>query len=623
MKVYQMLPTLAYGDAIGNDVVALGDALEESGYETAIYAKNIDKRMLKNKLVKHYSEYVDAEDIIILYHLSIGDTMNDELRGFTARKFFIYHNITPAEFFKPYNPAAEKMCEEGLESIKSLRDVPEMVFADSAFNKKDLISYGYKCPIEVLPILIAFDDYKKMPAEGVLKKYQNDGYTNIMFAGRVAPNKKQEDVITAFYYYNTYINPKSRLFIVGSYNENDLYYRKLKAYKEELELENVIMTGHIPFNEILSYYRLADVFLCLSEHEGFCVPLVEAMYFKKPVIAYDSTAVGETLGGSGMLLKEKDPRIVAEAINQVVSNEEIRSAIIENEEERLAFFDNDLIKDYFIKKLKAYIKNERNADGIVIEGNEEEEEIAQEKELKRVIASIFNGILGRKPSKKELENYYLEIIKADTETYKNIISNMYNSDEHKNRGLNIEEYIQSLYVAVLLRTPEEADVIRWKKRIMATGMNRKRVLEKILASEEFMEVEKRLEYLKTIVGENHIKEYIKNLYQNALDRKLSEKEINNWYDSVMNKKIKIEEIVFEILNSKEYKNRRMVEDLYKLLLGRRPESSEIKAALDQLNNDFITEEDVSRSIIASAEFKEKTSEISRVLEYISKPQSLE
>ena len=155
---------------------------------------------------------------------------------------------------------------------------------------------------------------------------------------------------------------------------------------------------------------------------------------------------------------------------------------------------------------------------------------------------------------------------------------------------------------------------------MATGMNRKRVLEKILASEEFMEVEKRLEYLKTIVGENHIKEYIKNLYQNALDRKLSEKEINNWYDSIMNKKIKIEEIAFEILNSKEYKNRRMVEDLYKLLLGRRPESSEIKAALDQLNNDFITEEDVSRSIIASAEFKEKTSEISRVLEYISKPQ---
>lgn len=115
-----------------------------------------------------------------------------------------------------------------------------------------------------------------------MEHYKDDGYTNFIFVGRVAPNKKQEDVIRAFYCYKKYCNPKSRLFIVGSYNGMERYYHRLRRYVGALELDNVVFTGHIPFAQILAYYHLADLFLCMSDHEGFCVPLVEAMYFNLP-----------------------------------------------------------------------------------------------------------------------------------------------------------------------------------------------------------------------------------------------------------------------------------------------------------------------------------------------------
>ena len=125
-----------------------------------------------------------------------------------------------------------------------------------------------------------------------------------------------------------------------------------KAYKDELGLEDVIFTGHIPFDQILAIYKTASIFVCMSEHEGFCVPLVEAMYFGIPIIAFDSTAVGETLGGSGLLLKDKDPKAVAEAIDLIMTDDELRQKLIAGEKERLKYFDNDRIKAQLIDLLK-------------------------------------------------------------------------------------------------------------------------------------------------------------------------------------------------------------------------------------------------------------------------------
>ncbi len=351
MRIIQVLTTLSFGDAVGNDTLAIKEILKSNGYKTSIYAENIDSRLPKGSAF-HMDEWkpLDSDDVII-YHLSTGTKLNYWIQEQQCRKIMIYHNITPPHFFSEYDAVSADLCKQGLEQVRMLKDTFDCVYADSEFNKEDLMRMGYTCPIKVLPILIAFDDYKKAPSKAVLNKYK-DGYTNIVFVGRIAPNKKQEDVIRAFYFYQKYYNPKSRLHIVGSYRGLEKYYNRLKDYAEELKVKNLYFTGHIKFDEILAYYHVADAFLCMSEHEGFCVPLVEAMYFKTPIIAYDSCAIKGTLGGSGFLLEEKNPIETAAVIDKVLGDQNLKAKIIENQTERLKDFNHTLIAKQLLDYLR-------------------------------------------------------------------------------------------------------------------------------------------------------------------------------------------------------------------------------------------------------------------------------
>ena len=275
-----------------------------------------------------------------------------------CRKVMVYHNITPPQFFEEYSVKAAQLCQNGLEGASYLADKVDYCLAVSEYNKQDLIRMGYTCPIDVLPILIPFDDYAKTPSQQVIDRY-SDGYTNLIFTGRIAPNKRQEDVIRAFYDYKKFYNPKSRLILVGGHNGMERYYHRLKSYINALELEDVVFPGHIKFDEILAYYKIADVFLCQSEHEGFCVPLVEAMYFDVPVVAYDSSAIAGTLGGGGFLLKDKNPVETAGVINRVVTDEALRTQIIKNQQARLADFDHKVIEAQFKMYLDTFINGGR------------------------------------------------------------------------------------------------------------------------------------------------------------------------------------------------------------------------------------------------------------------------
>ena len=358
MKIIQLLPTLAYGDAVGNDALALHGCLSQKGYKTLIYAENIDPRINK-EVVKYYTEIPTlSEDDILLYHFSTGcGALAQVLRKFNCRKVMIYHNITPGKYFTEYNEGLAKLVDEGRTELRSLKDVFECCLADSEYNKQDLIWEGYTCPIGVLPILIPFTDYRKLPDESVLKKYENDGITNILFTGRIAPNKKQEDVIAAFACYHTYMNPNSRLFIVGSDSGMEFYADRLKQYVKLLGIqEHVIFTGHIPFSQILAYYKLADVFLCMSDHEGFCVPLIEAMVFNTPVLAYRAAAVPETLGGAGVVLEDRKPAYVAGMIKNVVDNKPLHKTLVALMQKRLDYFSYERTTKRFEEYLNAIIK---------------------------------------------------------------------------------------------------------------------------------------------------------------------------------------------------------------------------------------------------------------------------
>ena len=346
MRVVQLLPTLAFGDAIGNDTLALKKLLKKRGFDTAIYAENIDQRLPDGTAESYDSFPALADDDVILYHASTGTQLNIDLPKLGGKKVMIYHNVTPPSFFHEFNPDVEHVQEYAYEGIQFLSDKVDYCVADSEYNRGDLIKMGYKCPIDVCPIVIPYSDYDTKPDQLVMERMRADGFKNILFVGRIVPNKKQEDVIRAFCRYHNLYEKNSRLILIGSAGGMESYYDALKAYIRNLGMEDcVIFPGHIRFSEILAYYRTADVFVCMSEHEGFCVPLVEAMYFGVPIVAYASSAIPDTLGHGGLLLDSKDPDIAAAAIDRILWDSKLRGWIKKGQEESLKRFHPERVEE--------------------------------------------------------------------------------------------------------------------------------------------------------------------------------------------------------------------------------------------------------------------------------------
>lgn len=350
-RVDQILPTIVYGDAVSNHALALRDILQDMGYKSQIYAENIGESL------RHSAHDVDTyrrsrEKGAIIYHMSTGTDLNYQIRKFKAdKKIMIYHNITPSEYLLPYNPQAYKIVQTGREQLANMRGDFDYAFGVSEYNCRELIEYGYK-NVKHLPILIPYSDYEKKADDGVMKRY-SDGNTNILFVGRIVPNKKQEDIIKTFYYYKKYMDPGARLFLVGSYEGMERYYNGLVKLVETLELEDVYFTGKVPFSHILAYYRIAHVFLCMSEHEGFCVPLIESMYFGVPIIAYRAAAIPYTLDKAGILLNEKDYIMAAGLIDTLMKDNALKNKLVANGKERLEDFSYDHIASMF----KSHITN--------------------------------------------------------------------------------------------------------------------------------------------------------------------------------------------------------------------------------------------------------------------------
>jgi len=356
----QLLPTISYGDAVGNNAIAIKELFSSLSYETDIYAEIIDQRLPASHNIKNAYLLPDlnSEDVLI-YHLSVGSILAKKLQRFKCRKIAIYHNVTPKEYFINYNRILMYNCKRGLEDVKTLRGTFDYCIADSSFNRSDLVSYGYKCPIDVCPILLPFNDYANTPNEDVIKGCK-DGKVNILFVGRMVPNKKFEDIIAAFSSYIKQYNSNAKLILVGDYEGTESYQKRIQDYSWLLGIsENIIFTGKVSFDEILAYYRVADIFICMSEHEGFCVPLVEAMYFDVPIIAYAAAAVPETLAESGILLEEKDPLLTAGLIDRLMTDMQLRKYIIEGQRERLKDFAYEKVSDKLMKYLTSFIEGSK------------------------------------------------------------------------------------------------------------------------------------------------------------------------------------------------------------------------------------------------------------------------
>ena len=358
MKVIQLLPTLAFGDAVGNDVRALKKLLTSLNVQTEIFAENIDPRLQKGEaLPVSKMPKLDRRDTLI-YHLSVGTDLNNRMDSFACRKIMVYHNITPPSFFEPYSKTAEELSITGLKGMVRLRNSFDYCLADSEFNRDNLLDAGYSCPIDIRPILIPFSDYERTPDRPTLERFR-DGRTNIIFVGRISPNKRQENVIRAFFHYKNQYDRNARLILVGASGGMEPYLKRLKDYVRLLGLEkDVTFLGHVSFETILAVYRTASAFLCMSEHEGFCVPLVEAMLFDVPVIAYRSCAVPDTMGGSGILLDSNAPELAAAALHRAMTDVRVRDAVIQGQRRRLADFSYEKISGLFTAQLRQFLDRE-------------------------------------------------------------------------------------------------------------------------------------------------------------------------------------------------------------------------------------------------------------------------
>jgi glycosyltransferase involved in cell wall biosynthesis len=319
------------GDAVSNDVVGMCDAFLRQGYEARMYAGSWDSSECEILPVAEVRQFLQDPGDLLIYHYSIewnpGMELLQEVKCRTAIK---YHNVTPPEFFVGVSAWHEEKCRVGREELKTLaRTGCDIYLADSEYNRQDLLKQGVaaeKC--FVVPPFHHTDHLRAIASDlDVLDAYR-DGKTNILMVGRISPNKGHSTLIEAFSAYHHDYNRDSRLLIVGKEEEAfAVYSKRLREIATFLLTEDaVLFTGEASMSELKAYYLLANVFAIASEHEGFCVPLVEAMAMKVPIVAYASTAIPATVGGAGVILNERRPRLMAEAINRISSDESLTVA---------------------------------------------------------------------------------------------------------------------------------------------------------------------------------------------------------------------------------------------------------------------------------------------------------
>jgi L-malate glycosyltransferase len=332
--VHQVLAALSYGDAIGNEALAIQRHLRSAGFESHIFAERVHPRMAS--LARPLWEYreVSSRDTVCLFHFSIGSAAGRLVYHSPDRLVCVYHNITPARFFLGFHPHLAGLCYHGRRELEAFAERTELALGDSEFNRRELEAVGYR-RTAVLPIVLDLDAIRRPPSP-VVRRLYGDGRTNLLFVGRVIPNKKIDDLVRVFAVYQRYIDPRSRLLVVGDHRGHERYYDRLQAMVRAFDLDEVVFTGQVDDDDLIAYYSVADLFLCLSEHEGFCVPLVEAMSFGLPVLAYDAGAVSETLRGGGILLKEKTPEVVAELAHMVLKDAKFQETVVATQERAMA-----------------------------------------------------------------------------------------------------------------------------------------------------------------------------------------------------------------------------------------------------------------------------------------------
>ena len=350
--IYQLLAGGSAQNAVMAEALAFENAFRSWAFKTRTFAADIHPSLAGRVAPLAHCKPAPAD--ILVVHVTAGSPATDFALRAASRLIVIYHNFTPPHYLRGLGGNLAVRMEAGRSGLAALRERAVLALADSAYNEQELKQAGFT-RTGVLPVLAPDELQRTQLDEGVMLRYglrnRESGVVTLLFVGRMVPNKCVEDVIKVYQCYRQ-LNPAARVFVVGSAANSRPYADWLGRLVSWLRLEGVHFTGEVSRAELAAYYRLADVYVSMSEHEGFGVPLVESMRFEVPVIAYAATAVPETLGGNGILMRQKDFAMAAGMIHLLQTEPAWRFRVVARQNEWVRRFDPPVI----LQQLRDYLQ---------------------------------------------------------------------------------------------------------------------------------------------------------------------------------------------------------------------------------------------------------------------------
>lgn len=342
MRIHQLVHTLSYGDAISTEVLSLQRCFQMMGFASEVFAIHVHPK-LKGR-ARNYKELEKEDFDEVILHYSLGSPLNEVYRSRSAsRRSLVYHNLTPAKWFHGVNPRIAHDIEKGLEELPELLRLSDRILADSRFNSEELRSLEFESTVLELPI-----DPSRWDVEsntGIASVVESDPAIHLLHVGRLAPNKCIEDIVKVFYFLNRYVEKRSKLWLVGIDTDTELYAFAVKRLVHELNLEDCVnFVGCLADSELKALYQSASAYICMSEHEGYCLPVIEAMYFGLPVIAYASSALPDTVGSGGILVREKRFPEIAELVSFLCTDLDYRNKLKAAGTNRVAQLSFDIFR---------------------------------------------------------------------------------------------------------------------------------------------------------------------------------------------------------------------------------------------------------------------------------------
>ena len=367
VAVHLLLPSLHVADASGAHTLAARDALRAAGFVSELFVEHVDAPLAgEAHHVDRLDDFVVAGRTVLVYQLAVGSAIAERLMQRGEPLVVNYHNLTPASFFWQWAPDWLGAVESGRQQLHRLAPRVTHAIAVSAFNERDLRAAGYRSTSVVPPFvdLGAFGpradadaDADADAAAGVSAgaggdRVRGSGGTSWLFVGKLLPHKAAHDLVKALAAYRRGFDPTASLTLVGGHPVPS-YAAAVRGYAHELGLADAVrLVGSVSLDELVGHYRTADAFVCLSDHEGFCFPLLEAMHHGVPVVAFDAGAVRDTAGPAALVLAEKSPAVVATAVHRAVADAELRARLVAAGAERLGAFALERTAQRFVDTLR-------------------------------------------------------------------------------------------------------------------------------------------------------------------------------------------------------------------------------------------------------------------------------